>query len=754
MIMRWKHLVGGLALILGVMAGCKQQCFLTEDVYNGLHDSYALPKDLETDRTAGSIVTPNISDKMTSEPATIYNPERPKRYLSLAESFALALENGTIGSANLPAINLTGGPAYSDILPGTPGSQLRGVYGALDTDSIRVYALFPATQSADIDSALSKFDARWTSSFNWSNIDQQFATDTSFLTASQSVTATSSLLKPLPTGGVAGITFSTSYNKAISTGGTSVYPVPYGSLLQFQFEQPLLQGFGVEINQLRPAHPGSLLTPFNTQLNTAVEGILLTRVRYDQSRADFQRTVMNMLLNVETAYWNLYAAYGQLFVREIALRNNLMVWRVTKIRVDAGIKGYNMADLYEAMGQYETSRSDWVLALGQVLENERQLRGLLGMPGEDGCRLVPSDPPNLAPYQPDWTTALQQALTLKPELVIAREQVKATQMNLALLKNQLLPDLRFMSTYGINGQGSRLDGDGVGVVPGTTNTLFNENTFRNMASDHYGNWTLGLQLTVPLGFRDQNAGVREGRLRLAQAYWSLRTDEDKVQRILELQYRNVLQYQRAVDINRTAVEAYNNDLNVRYERVRSGQELAVDTTLNTIRFGTAAMFAYYGFIANYNQALAGLEWAKGTLLERDNVVIAEGPLPNCAQVRAVDHERERNKALILREQAAPLPPAGTVPSVGVSLPELVRTRPEMPKEVFEKLPPPIPSPANQGAQLPPMANPDASKAPVIGTVTFPGPNPGTPGTLQLPSSSAENNLPGTLPRSLSDKSTQ
>ena len=275
-----------------------------------------------------------------------------------------------------------------------------------------------------------------------------------------------------------------------------------------------------------------------------------------------------------------------------------------------------------------------------------------------------------------------------------------------------------------------------------------------MASDHYGNWTLGLQLTVPLGFRDQNAGVREGRLRLAQAYWSLRTDEDKVQRILELQYRNVLQYQRAVDINRTAVEAYNNDLNVRYERVRSGQELAVDTTLNTIRFGTAAMFAYYGFIANYNQALAGLEWAKGTLLERDNVVIAEGPLPNCAQVRAVDHERKRNKALILREQAAPLPPAGTVPSVGVSLPELVRTRPEMPKEVFEKLPPPIPSPANQGAQLPPMANPDASKAPVIGTVTFPGPNPGTPGTLQLPSSSAENNLPGTLPRSLSDKSTQ
>ena len=41
----------------------------------------------------------------------------------------------------------------------------------------------------------------------------------------------------------------------------------------------------------------------------------------------------------------------------------------------------------------------------------------------------------------------------------------------------------------------------------------------------------------------------------------------------------------------------------------------------------------------YNNALAGFEFAKGTIMQHDNVSIAEGPLPHCAQVRAVEHEQ-------------------------------------------------------------------------------------------------------------------
>src|SRR5207247_363056 len=62
----------------------------------------------------------------------------------------------------------------------------------------------------------------------------------------------------------------------------------------------------------------------------------------------------------------------------------------------------------------------------------------------------------------------------------------------------------------------------------------------------------------------------------------------------------------------------------------------------------------YNAIAGYNQALIGWEYVKGTIMQHDNVMIADGPLPGCVQGRAVEHQRERTKAIVLRERAAPI----------------------------------------------------------------------------------------------------
>ena len=81
---------------------------------------------------------------------------------------------------------------------------------------------------------------------------------------------------------------------------------------QFLFEQPLLQNFGVEINQLSddPAEQPARPRPAPAG-GTRTEGILITRLRFDQQRAEFERNVNILLLNVEYAYWNLYGAYSR-----------------------------------------------------------------------------------------------------------------------------------------------------------------------------------------------------------------------------------------------------------------------------------------------------------------------------------------------------------------------------------------------------------------------------------------------------------
>src|SRR5208337_4429709 len=265
------------------------------------------------------------------------------------------------------------------------------------------------------------------------------------------------LIKPLATGGVAGITFDTAYT--LSNLNPRINPT-YQPIMQFSFEQPLLQGFGVEINQLRAAHPGSLLNPINI-VSRAAEGILITRIRFDEQRTQFEADVEFMLLNIDFA---------------------------------------------QTRGQYELFRDQRLQALGQVQEDERILRGLLGLPIEDGCRLVPSDTPTLTPYMPDWCSALNDAMALFPSLILARMDLKAHQLDLINEKNLLLPDIRFVSSYDFNGVGTSLSG------PTQSNAL------RSLASGNFNDWTIGIRGDIPLGFRDAHAGVRASRLRLAQAY--------------------------------------------------------------------------------------------------------------------------------------------------------------------------------------------------------------------------------------------
>src|SRR5262249_50048530 len=155
--------------------------------------------------------------------------------------------------------------------------------------------------------------------------------------------------------------------------------------------------------------------------------------------------------------------------------------------------------------QFEEFRGARLQALGVVLEAERNLRGILGLPIEDGMRLVPITPPTLAPYRPDWNSALMDCLTSRPELILARDNVRASQMNLIANLNFLKPDLRFFATYTPVGFGTQLDGNGT-FIDGT-NTPRTSNAFRSLASDHFNDWTLGLALNVPLGFRVEHAAV-------------------------------------------------------------------------------------------------------------------------------------------------------------------------------------------------------------------------------------------------------
>ncbi len=303
----------------------------------------------------------------------------------------------------------------------------------------------------------------------------------------------------------------------------------------------------------------------------------------------------------------------------------------------------------------------------------------------------------LTQYQPDWKKSLDEALAQKPELYLARQDVKLRQLTLLAERNALLPDLRFTSTYELQGLGSRLDGPSP------------QNAINSLVQNNFQNWSMGLRLEVPIGYREANARVRAARLLLARSMEVLRDQENKVASGLQLRYRQLFELHAQIRAYRAQREAYGRQLEVRYGELMAGRDVPLPFVLEAQRSWSDALANEYSFVTQYNTALAGFEQAKGTILQYHNVVIAEGALPQSVQVRAVQHEKERTQALVLRERALPVPHSPASPEKGVP------AMPVLPEGQAPSLPALIQGTKNFPAGSDAATVPHLPPFPVIGT---------------------------------------
>ncbi len=682
-------------LTLSAAGGCKQQLFMEPGDYKDSISNVKIPSSLETNPHGP--VAPGLHDKM-GEPVTVLDFVRPPRHMTLRECVALSLEQGNVGGQSPQQFGFK-----NDTIDSFTGRSVGG------TDAIRAFAIDPAVAQTEIERSLSRFDTRWVTQMEWGKVDQPTpAQFLSFQNARDTARLSSTLVKPLPTGGVVGITASTDYSKfdQRAANQTQLVNPNYTPRLAIGIEQPLLRMFGVEVNQIAGTHPyneGNQLPGVLAGLRSAggigTEGILITRIRLDQAKADFETKVNFMLVNVEAAYWNLYASYYNLYAQEEGLRQAFEGYRFIYIRVINGSDPPQRLDQIQA--QFHRFQRQVYQARGQVLESERQLRGLLGLRSDDGARLVPIDEPNLAPYKPDFHEAANDAITLRPELMLARQDLMFRSLDLRLQKNLRRPDLRGYMSYDVAGLGTRIGGATEDI--GANGAPTPGNAYGSFIDNRFNSWTLGFRLDMPLGFRDANGLVRAAQLNMTKSYVQLRDAELKTVEYLAGQYRRVIQSHAEIAPARAEREALQKFIARIRERIRIGS-YTQDEFLNLITVQqqlAAAIAAESQAISNYNIALASFEFAKGTIQQYNNVSIGEGALPPWVQKRAADHIRERTEAAIkLREAPAqPVTPSAgghpVAPAVGTNsllklpafaekrdpLPELPAPRPGDPKEL-------------------------------------------------------------------------
>ncbi len=412
----------------------------------------------------------------------------------------------------------------------------------------------------------------------------------------------------------------------------------------------MLQNAGVEINRLNGANgiPGQ------------ANGVLIARANTDIAIADFEIGVRDMVSNVENAYWDLYFAYRDLDAKTAARDAALDSWRRVQALAQAGRKGGEADKEAEAREQYFRFQEEVQNALtgrlidgtqtnngssggsfrgtGGVQVTERRLRLLIGLPITDGRMLRPSDQPKLAKIEYDWYAALSEAVVRRAELRKQQWVVKRREMEMLAARNFLLPNLDTVGRYRFRGFGKDL------INPQSDGTRF-DNAFENMTDGDFQEWQVGLELNMPLGFRRGHAAVRQAELQLARERAILREQERDVQSGLS---NAAAELERAFTVaqtsynRRAAAKEQLAAIEAAYESDKAGLDLVLDSQRRAVESESR----YHAALVEYALAIKNLHFEKGSLLDFNEITLAEGPglrtliaMPLAVMARAAQRSR-------------------------------------------------------------------------------------------------------------------
>ncbi|MEQ8847755.1 TolC family protein [Botrimarina sp.] len=421
----------------------------------------------------------------------------------------------------------------------------------------------------------------------------------------------------------------------------------FQSILETEVRQPLLRGAGVRFNRI--AGPGSRPGAFN--------GVLLARTRTDIGLAEFEAAVRDLVANVENAYWDLYFAYRDLDAKKRARDYALETYQAIAANKQSGRPEGVEENLGQALEQYWNFQAAVIDAqAGRTADGtrtgngigggvgaapvgvrlaERRLRLILGMPINGGSMLRPADEPVVAPVVLDWPVLVQDAMIARPELRRQRWRIKQLELELIASRNFLLPRLDVVGRY-------RWRGFGEDLISQSDQRF--ASAYGNLSGGDYQEWLLGVELEAPIGFRFAHTAVRNAEHSLARA----RAILDEQQRDVVFGLTNATaDLQRAFAVSQAQ---YNRFQAARrqieaLQRAEEAGRTTIDLVLDAQRQALDTEIAYHLATIDYALSMRNVYYETGTLLEYNNIRLAEGRSPVGAYDDALELAARRTRPI-------------------------------------------------------------------------------------------------------------
>ena len=496
-----------------------------------------------------------------------------------------------------------------------------------------------------VEAALSEFDATLDSSITWNKNDrpQNFGVANlpgffAPLFQQDLGTATVGITKNTANGST--FSFRNNYFYDQNNNGSRIQPSDWFTNFEATFNQPLLQGAGTQYNRIAGFNSFQQAAAGGTN---QIDGVIIARIRQDIALVDFEEGVRNLMFEVEETYWELYFAYRDLEARKIGRDSALETWRKVQALKGVGTQGGEADKEAQARSQFFRFQAQVQSALTNLYRVENRLRFLMGLTPTDNRLIRPADEPTFAKIEFDWNTVLCEALARRAELREQKWQIKRREMELVATKNNLMPRLDAAGTYRWLGAGDELlDSQSMG------GPIFADgaNAFDVLTSGRFQEWQLGLQFTMPIGFRRALAGVRHHQLLLARDRAVLEDLELTVAHQLSDAIRDLDFNFQNTQTNFNSRVASQDEVDALRTVYEAGRE-RIDLLLDAQRRQAEAESAYYRSLVDYNRAIMRVHYRKGSLLEYNAVYLAEGPWPGKAYFDALRLARQRDASTFI-----------------------------------------------------------------------------------------------------------
>lgn len=467
---------------------------------------------------------------------------------------------------------------------------------------------------------------------------------TSGQTKTTTLNLSPSITKSFETGGG---TYTLSFaNSHVNTSNSfSLINPYYSSNLSLQVTQPLLRNRSIDGNR---------------------HAIRVQKKRLEQSDSDFRARTIQIIAQVQAAYWNLV----------FALRNqqnqldSLNLSRQNMHNIEAQIAAGAKAPLDRAQVQTDiaTREANLFIATQTVSQSENALKQLMlrdPLAPEWSAQLTPTDSPAFDLSPVDLKSSLEEAHKNRPEIRRLDLQKDINTLDVQYYKNQTLPQVDIQSTVATTGlAGTSLGlpaGSQVPLISGTTNAsafLLAQiqdiqkragfpiatvptttasgaapyliggygKDLSNLFSFSTRNITVGVAISFPLHNRTAEANLAGARIQGEQLQASFRSQDQAI----ELDVRNAAQAvdtaQKRVVVSRQARESAQQQLDGEqklYEVGRSTTFLLLQRQNELTTARTNELQAQ----TDYNKALADLQRATAATLRINNVVVSDPTKP-------------------------------------------------------------------------------------------------------------------------------